>query len=85
VKYGTRYVFSHSAVTGTNQRIRATAECEKTYLVPYFTAGGISLALSDTTKHKCRAPPKFKQWLNIVIQGRRDLFMMHTTLPILNA
>jgi len=46
---------------------------------------GISLALSKTAKHKCRAPPKFKQRLNIVIHGRKDLVMMHPTLAAHNA
>ena len=46
---------------------------------------GISLALSETAKHKCRAPPKFKQRLNIVILGRKDPVMMHPTLTIHNA
>ena len=33
---------------------------------------GISLALSETAKHKCRAPLKTKDWLDIVIHGKRD-------------
>ena len=33
---------------------------------------GISLALSEAAKHKCRAPSKTKGWLNIVIQGNED-------------
>ena len=33
---------------------------------------GISLALSETAKHKCRAPSKTKGRLNIVIQGNED-------------
>ena len=35
---------------------------------------GNSLALSETTKHKCRAPLKIKDWLDIVIHGKRDPF-----------
>jgi hypothetical protein len=35
-----------------------------------YDNSGISLALSETAKHKCRAPPKFKQRINIVIHGR---------------
>ena len=41
---------------------------------------GISKALPETAKHKCRAAPKFKQRLNIVIHGRRDPVMMHTNI-----
>ena len=46
---------------------------------------GISLALSEAAKHKCRALPKFKQRLNIVIHGRKDPVMMHPTLAAHNA
>ena len=38
--------------------------------------GGISLALSETTKHKCRAPLKIKDWLDIAIHGKRDLVIV---------
>ena len=41
-----------------------------------YDNSGISLALSETTKHKCRAPPKFKQRLNIVIHSRKDPVML---------
>ena len=34
--------------------------------------GGISLALSETAKHKCRALSKIKGWLNIVIHSNKD-------------
>ena len=34
--------------------------------------GGISLAHSETAKHKCRALPKIKGWLNIVIHSNED-------------
>ena len=50
-----------------------------------YDNSGISLALSETAKHKCRAPPKFKQQLNIVIHGRKDPVMVHPTLAIHNA
>ena len=33
---------------------------------------GISLALSETAKHKCIAPLKIKDWLDIVIHDKRD-------------
>ena len=33
---------------------------------------GIAPALSETAKHKCRAPLKIKDWLDIVIHGKRD-------------
>ena len=46
---------------------------------------GISLALSETVKHRGKAPPKFKEWLNIVIHGRKDPVMMHSILTIHNA
>ena len=50
-----------------------------------YDNSGISLALSKTAKHKCGAPPKFKQWLNIVIHGIKDPVMMHPTLATHNA
>ena len=34
--------------------------------------GGISLALSETAKHKCRAPSKTKDGLNFVTHGKED-------------
>ena len=45
-----------------------------------YDNSGISLALSETTKHECIAPPKFKHRLNIVIHGRKYPVMMHPTL-----
>ena len=56
----------------------------KTIMIQYDNSG-ISLALSETAKHKCRAPPKFKQRLNIVIHGRKYPVMMHPTFTIHNA
>ena len=50
-----------------------------------YDNSGISLALSETAKHKCRAPPKFKQRLNTVIHGTKDAVMMHPRLAIHNA
>ena len=50
-----------------------------------YDNNGISLDLSETAKHKCRAPPKSKQGLNIVIHGRKDPVMMHPTLATHNA
>ena len=56
----------------------------KTTMIQYDNSD-ISLALSQTAKHKCRAPPKFKHRLNIVIHGRKDPVMMHRTLATHNA
>ena len=38
----------------------------------YYDNSGILLALSETTKHKCRAPVKIKDCLDIIIHGKRD-------------
>ena len=73
----------HNQLASNNKISQMPTLCQNNHDIIW--QHGISLALSETAKHKCRAPPKFKQRLNIVIHGKRDPVMMHTTLTIHNA
>ena len=60
----------HNQLASNNNKPRMTTLSQNNHNMIW--QDGISLALSETAKHKCRAPLKIKDWLDIVIHGKRD-------------